>query len=49
VSRSGVDNGSSGDGIRVLVLSVGGGIRGIGGLGERARVVDVRDTPEVVR
>lgn len=49
MSRSGDDARSSGDGIRVLVLSVGGGIRGIGGAEGRARVVDVRDTPEVVR
>jgi hypothetical protein len=49
VSRSRGGIGSSGDGIQVLVLSVGGGMRGIGGTGERARVVDVRDMPEVVR
>ena len=47
MSRSGIVG--SGDGIRVLVLSVGGGIRGIGGTGERVRAVDARDTLEVVR
>lgn len=46
MSRSSDDIESSGDGVRVVVLR---GILGTGGTGERARVVDVRDTAEVVR
>lgn len=49
MSRSSDDIESSGDGVRVLTLCAGRGSRGTGGTGERARVVDVRDTPEVVR
>ncbi len=49
MSQSSDDIESSGDGVRVLVLRAGGGLLGTGGTGERARVVDVRDTPEVVR
>jgi len=49
VSRSKDDIESSGDGVRVLVLRAGRGSLGTGGTGERTRVVDVRDTPEVVR
>ena len=49
MSQSSDDIESSGDGVRVLVLRAGGGSLGTGGAGERARVVDVRDTPEVVR
>ena len=47
MSRSGDGNGGSGDGIRVLVLCVDGGIVGIGRTSGRTRVVLVRSTPEV--
>lgn len=49
MSQSSEDIESSGDGVRVLMLSAGGGTLGTGGTGERARVADVRDTAEVVR
>ena len=49
MSQSSDDIESSGDGVRVLVLRAGRGSLGTGGTGERARVVEVRDTPEVVR
>jgi hypothetical protein len=51
VSRSSDDIESSGDGVRVLVLVLraGRGSRGTGGTGVRTRVVDVRDTADVVR
>lgn len=42
MSRSGVETVGSGDRIRVLVLSVGGGILGIGGTSAFARVVPMR-------
>jgi hypothetical protein len=45
VSRSGERINDSGDGIRVLVLCVGGGILGIGGTSACARVVPVRRAP----
>lgn len=45
MSRSGERIDNSGDGIRVLVLCVGGGILGIGGTSACARVVPVRRAP----
>lgn len=52
MSQSSDDIESSGDGVRVLrvlVLRACRGSRGTGGTGVRERVVEVRDTPEVVR
>jgi hypothetical protein len=48
VFRSGGVIDGSGDSIGVLVLSVCGGTLGTGGSSERARVVPVRRTPDVV-
>lgn len=47
MSRSGVETVGPGDSIRVLVLSVGGGILGIRGTSTLARAVPVRRTPTV--
>lgn len=47
MSRSGEGIDGPGDGIRVLVLSVCGGIIGIGGTRAYARVVPMRRTPGV--